>query len=77
MREATDGTGAAFPDAGRPLEQASLVIDPPDGRIPLMKPEAIQRLVARRKHGRDAEKLIRIWTELRGSAASRERCRWR
>src|SRR5262245_33423538 len=34
VREATDGTGAAFPDAGRPLEQASLVIDPPDGRIP-------------------------------------------
>ena len=47
VREATDGTGAAFPDAGRPLEQASLVVDPPDGRIPPMKPEAIQRLVAR------------------------------
>jgi hypothetical protein len=47
VREATDGTGAAFPDAGRPLEQPALVIDPPDGRIPAMKPEAIQRLVAR------------------------------
>jgi hypothetical protein len=47
VREATEGTGAAWPDAGRPLEQASLVIDPPDGRIPMMKPEAIQRLVAR------------------------------
>src|SRR5262245_10691588 len=47
VREATDGTGAAFPDAGRPLERPSLVIDPPDGRIPAMKPEAIQRLVAR------------------------------
>src|SRR6185436_10570266 len=47
VREATDGTGAAFPDAGRPLEQASLVVDPPDGRIPTMKPEAIKRLIAR------------------------------
>jgi hypothetical protein len=47
VREATDGTGAAFPDAGRPLEQPSLVIDPPDGRIPMMKPDAIQRLMAR------------------------------
>jgi hypothetical protein len=47
VREATDGTGAAFPDAGRPLERASLVVDPPDGRIPPMKPEAIKRLVAR------------------------------
>src|SRR5262245_15069845 len=47
VREATDGTGAAYPDAGRPIEQPSLVVDPPDGRIPLMKPEAIKRLVAR------------------------------
>jgi hypothetical protein len=47
VREATDGTGAAFPDPGRPLDRASLVVDPPDGRIPAMKPEAIQRLVSR------------------------------
>ena len=47
VREATDGTGAAYPDPGRPLQQPSLVVDPPDGRIPPMKPEAIQRLVAR------------------------------
>src|SRR5687767_1637593 len=47
VREATDGTGAAYPDAGRPIDRASLVVDPPDGRIPLMKPEAIKRLVAR------------------------------
>jgi hypothetical protein len=47
VREATDGTGAAYPDAGRPLGRPSLVVDPPDGRLPPMKPEAIQRLVAR------------------------------
>ena len=47
VREATDGTGAALPDAGRPLDRPSLVVDPPDGRIPPMKPAAIQRLVAR------------------------------
>src|SRR5262245_63654307 len=29
VREATDGTGAAYPDAGRPIEQPSLVVDPP------------------------------------------------
>jgi hypothetical protein len=46
VRAATDGTGAAWPDAGGPVERAFLVVDPPDGRIP-MKPEAIQRLVER------------------------------
>src|SRR4051812_11986735 len=46
VRDATDGTGAAWPETGGPIERAFLVVDPPDGRIP-MKPEAIQRLVAR------------------------------
>jgi hypothetical protein len=46
VREATDGTGAAWPETAGPIDRAFLVVDPPDGRIP-MKPEAIQRLVAR------------------------------
>jgi hypothetical protein len=46
VRDATDGTGAAWPETGGPIGRAFLVVDPPDGRIP-MKPEAIQRLVAR------------------------------
>ena len=45
---ATRGTGAAWPETGGLLEQPSLIIDPPDGRI-LMRPEAIARLVAREK----------------------------
>ena len=46
--EATRGTGAAWPETGGRLEQPSLVIDPPDGRISLT-PDAIARLVAREK----------------------------
>ena len=45
---ATRGTGAAWPETGGRLEQPSLIIDPPNGRIS-MKPEAISRLVAREK----------------------------
>jgi hypothetical protein len=48
VREATDGTGAAWPETGGRLERAFLVVDPPDGRIP-MRAEAIERLVAREK----------------------------
>jgi hypothetical protein len=46
VRQATDGTGAAWPETGGRLDRPSLVVDPPDGRIP-MKAEAVQRLVAR------------------------------
>ena len=47
MRRATAGTGAAWIEQARGLDRASLVVDPPDGRIPKMRPEAVQRLVDR------------------------------
>ena len=43
---ATRGTGAAWPETGGLLEQPSLIIDPPAGRI-VLTPAAIERLVAR------------------------------
>ena len=43
---ATRGTGAAWPETGGRLEQPSLIIDPPDGRI-VLTPAAIERLVTR------------------------------
>lgn len=46
VRKATDGTGAGNIDRGKPIEQASLVVDPPDGRIPLTQ-AAVKRLVDR------------------------------
>ena len=46
VRAATDGTGAGNLDTGKPIDQPSLVVDPPDGRIP-MTPAGVQRLVAR------------------------------
>jgi hypothetical protein len=46
VRAATDGTGAAYPEIGRPLTQKSLIVDPPDGRI-RMTQAAVDRLVAR------------------------------
>ena len=44
--EATRGTGAAWPEQKGELDRASLIIDPPDGRM-LMTTQAIQRLIGR------------------------------
>ena len=46
MIAATRGTGAAWPETGGLLEQPSLIVDPPDGRI-VLTPAAVERLVAR------------------------------
>jgi hypothetical protein len=43
---AATGPPAGWSDRGRPTEQRFLVVDPPDGRIP-MTPDAIKRLNAR------------------------------
>ena len=51
VRRATAGTGAAWIEQAGGLDRASLVVDPPDGRIPKMRPEAVQRLVDR-EHAR-------------------------
>jgi hypothetical protein len=61
VRRATEGTGAAWPETGGRLEQASLVVDPPDGRIP-MKAEAIQRLV-RRENARQGRGEADSWLD--------------
>ena len=44
--EATGGTGAAWPETAGRLEQPSLIVDPPNGRMS-MTPEAVARLVTR------------------------------
>ena len=44
--EATRGTGAAFPEQRGALEQPSLIVDPPNGRISMTE-KAVQRLIAR------------------------------
>lgn len=46
VRAATDGTGAVNLEIGRPLQQPSLVVDPPDGRIQMTR-AGVERLVAR------------------------------
>jgi hypothetical protein len=43
---AQTGPPAGWSDRGRATKQASLVIDPPDGRIP-MRPDAVKRLVSK------------------------------
>ena len=43
----TDGTGAGWVERAGALQRRSLVVDPPEGRIPQLHPEAIQRLVDR------------------------------
>ena len=47
VRLATDGTGAAWSEQAGALERQALIVDPADGRIPGLRPEAIQRLVDR------------------------------
>ena len=44
--EATRGTGAAWPEQKGRLEQPSLIVDPPDGRMS-MTMQAVQRLIDR------------------------------
>ena len=44
---ATRGTGAAWLEQGGNIDQPSLVIDPPDGQIPELRPAAKQRLIDR------------------------------
>ena len=45
--EATSGTGAGWIERAGDLDRDSLIIDPPNGRIPRLRPAAIQRLVER------------------------------
>ena len=45
--EATRGTGAGWIERASGLDRESLVIDPPDGRIPELLPAAKQRLIDR------------------------------
>ena len=47
VRRATAGTGAGWLERAGGLDRASLVVDPPNGRIPKMRPEAVRRLVDR------------------------------
>ena len=47
VHRATGGTGAGWLEQAGGLERQSLIVDPPDGRIPPLRPEAIQRLVDR------------------------------
>ena len=46
-RHATAGTSAAWGERAGGLDRESLIVDPPDGRVPPMHPEAIQRLIGR------------------------------
>lgn len=52
VRRATGGTGAAWIERAEGLERESLIVDPPDGRIP-MTDAAMARLIAREHARRD------------------------
>ena len=47
VQRATGGTGAGWLEQAGGLERESLIVDPPDGRIPTLRPEAIRRLIDR------------------------------
>jgi hypothetical protein len=51
-------------DKGRPNRQASLVVDPPDGRIPQLTTEAEARESARKKHWNQKHDSPDTWMDL-------------
>ena len=70
VSEATGGTGAGWLELGGGLDRASLIIDPPDGRIPI-SPAAVQRLIDREnaRSGR-GEAVGRVLVFEKGEAGS-------
>jgi hypothetical protein len=56
--------GAGWADYGVPDRQASLVIDPPDGRIPPLTPEAQQREALRLSHYKVKHNAPDTWEDL-------------
>jgi len=55
---------AGWFDYGKPNRQASLVVDPPDGRIPALTPEAQAREAARKKHWNEKKDSPDTWLDL-------------
>ena len=47
VQRATGGTSATWLEQAGGLERQSLIVDPPDGRIPPLRPAAIERLIDR------------------------------
>ena len=60
--QATAGTGAAWIERAGALQRQSLVVDPPDGRIPPMRPEAMRRLI-HRENARDGRGEADSWLD--------------
>ena len=70
-----DGSGGLRPEGkfrisggwlerGKPNRQASLVVDPPDGRIPALTPEAKSRETVRRQHATKMADSPDTWLDL-------------
>jgi len=55
---------AGWFDYGKPNRQASLVVDPPDGRIPPLTAEAQSREAARKKHWGEKKDSPDTWLDL-------------
>jgi hypothetical protein len=55
---------AGWFDYGKPNRQASLVVDPPNGRIPALTPEAQARETARKKHWNEKKDSPDTWMDL-------------
>ena len=59
-------------DRGKPNRQASLVVDPPDGRVPPLTPEAQQRVADRQAEDQGRGPADSWKTEASTNGASRE-----
>ena len=63
----TDFGATPVQTGAKPNRQTSLVIDPPDGRVPPLTPEARERETARQVAERAAGPLARTWRDDRGA----------
>jgi hypothetical protein len=59
------GAGTVQPEVGKPLRRTSLIVDPPDGRLPPLTPEAAQELKEKARLENEPRMDSSLWRKYR------------